>query len=246
MTRFLFVFAILWILGVSLPASAQFYVVSIHPYVSQGDPANERSALDFPPGGRFLGTNVTVRKLVRVAFGVENNRILGTPGWADTLTYNIEAKTAGGVEVTRENLPALLLPLLTSRFGLQFHRDTRQASEYDLEVAKDGFKLQPDTGDAKSRMSENSNGASSMMSATKLPLNALAAALARYLERPVVDKTGIAGDYNFHLKWSSDQALDPVNPSIFAALQEIGLRLVSTKGPVEVISVDRVEEPSEN
>jgi len=77
---------------------AQFEVVSIRPYVSQGNPANERSALDFPPGGRFSATNVSVRKLIRVAFGVENERILGIPGWADTLTYNIEAKTVDGVE----------------------------------------------------------------------------------------------------------------------------------------------------
>jgi uncharacterized protein (TIGR03435 family) len=246
MTRLIFVLGILWISGASLPAWAQFEVVSIHPYVSQGDPAKERSALDFPSGGRFVATNASVRKLIRVAFGVEKERILGTPGWTDTLTYNIEAKTAGGVEVTRENLSGLLLPLLISRFGLQFHRETRQAPEYDLEVAKNGFRLQPDTSDAQSRMSENSNGASSMMHATKLPLNALAASLARYLERPVVNKTGIAGDYDFDLRWSSDQASDAVNPSIFAALQEIGLRLVSTKGPVDVIWVDRVEKPSGN
>jgi uncharacterized protein (TIGR03435 family) len=177
---------------------------------------------------------------------VEKERILGAPGWADTLTYNIEAKTAGGVEVTRENISELLLPLLVSRFGLQFHRETREATEYDLEVAKNGFKLQPDTSDGKSRMSENSNGVSNMMNATKLPLSALAASLARYLGRPIVNKTGIAGDYDFDLKWSSDQTVDTANPSIFAALQEIGLRLVSGKGPVEVIFVDRVEKPSEN
>lgn len=233
-------------MGASRPALAQFDVVSIRPYVSQGDPAKERSALDFPPGGRLVVTNASVRKLIRIAFGVEKERVLGTPEWSDTLTYNIEAKTAGGVEVTRENLPELLLPLLISRFGLQFHRETRQAPEYDLEVAKNGFTLPPDTSDAQSRMSENSNGASSMMRATKLPLSALAAALARYLERPVVNKTGIEGAYDFDLKWSADAALDPVNPSIFAALQEIGLRLVSTKGPVDVILVDRVEKPSEN
>src|SRR6185437_11266949 len=113
--------------GTSRPASAQFEVVSIRPYISQGDPAKERSALDFPPGGRFSATNVSVRKLIRVEFGVENNRILGTPGWTDTLSYNIEAKTVGGVEVTRDNISELLLPLLVSRFGLQFHRETHEA-----------------------------------------------------------------------------------------------------------------------
>ena len=246
MTRLIFVFALVWTLGASRPVSAQFEVVSIRPYVSQGDPAKERSALDFPPGGRFFATNVTVTKLIRFAFEGEKERVLGAPGWADTLRYNIEAKTAGGVEVTRENIAELLLPLLVSRFGLQFHRETHEASEYQLEIAKNGFQLQPDTRDGKSHMSENSDGASIVMNATKLPLSGLAASLARYLGRPVLDKTGIAGDYDFDLKWSPDQAMDSANPSIFAALQQIGLRLVSTKGPVEMISVDRVEKPSEN
>jgi uncharacterized protein (TIGR03435 family) len=246
MMRPIFLFAVVCLWSASCPASAQFEVVSIRPYISQGDAARERSALDFPPGGRFSATNVSVAKLIRVAFGVEKERVLNTPGWADTLTYDIEAKTAGGVEVTRENIPELLLPLLTGRFGLQFHRERRERSEYDLEVAKNGFQLQPVTSDGKSHMSENSNGATATMNATKLSLNALAATLARYLERPVIDKTGIAGDYDFNLKWSSDQTLDTVNPSIFAALQQIGLRLVSRKGPVEVILVDRVEKPSAN
>lgn len=236
---------ILWTVSLHAQPRAQFEIVSIRPYVSQGDPANERSALDFPPGGRFSATNVSVRKLIRVAFGVENQRILGTPGWAESLSYDIEAKTTGGVEVTRDNIPELLLPLLASRFGLQFHRETREESEYDLRAMK-SFKLQPNMSDGKSRMSENSNGASIMMNATKLPMSALAATLARYLGRPVVDKTGIAGNFDFDLQWSPDQAMDVGSPSIFVALHEIGLQLVSTKGPVEVIAIDRVEKPSGN
>ena len=246
MMRFIFTFVIVWTLGVGAQPRAQFEVVSIRPYVSQGNPANERSALDFPPGGRFSATNVSVRKLIRVAFGVENERILGVPGWADTLTYNIEAKTVGGAEVTRDNISELLQPLLVIRFGFQYHSVKREEAEYDLGVAKNGFKLQPDTGDAKPRMSENSNGASIVMNATRLSMSGLAASLARYLGRPVVDKTGITGDFDFELKWSPDQALDAPGPSIFAALQEIGLRLVSMKGPVDVIVVDRVGKPSSN
>jgi hypothetical protein len=121
MTRFIFAFLIVWTLGLRAQPPAQFEVVSIRPYVSQGNSANDRSALDFPPGGRFSATNVSVRKLIRVAFGVENERILGAPGWADTLSYNVEAKTVGGVEVTRDNISELLVPLLVSRFGFQYH-----------------------------------------------------------------------------------------------------------------------------
>ena len=246
MMRVIFTFVIVSTLGVNAQPRAQFEVVSIRPYVSQGNPANERSALDFPPGGRFSAANVNVRKLIRVAFGVENERILGVPGWADTLSYNIEAKTVGGVEVTRDNISGLLQPLLASRFGFQYHRVKREEAEYNLEVVKNGLKLRPNRGDAKPRMSENSNGASIMINATKLSMSGLAASLARYLGRPVVDKTGIAGDFDFDLKWSSDQALDAPSPSIFAALQEIGLRLVSMKGAVDVIVVNRVGKPSGN
>ncbi len=246
MSRFLFVFVIVWALGLGAQTPAQFEVSAIRPYISQGNPANERSALDFPSGGRFSATNVNVRKLVRVAFGVENERIFDTPGWTDTLSYNIEAKTVGGVEVTRDNISELLQSLLTSRFGFQYHREKREASEYGLEVVKNGFKLQPDTSDVKPRMSEISNGALIMLDATKLSMAGLAGNLARQLGRPVVDKTGVAEDFDIKLKWSPDQAVENAGPSIFAALQEIGLRLVSTKGPVDVIVVDQVEKPSAN
>lgn len=246
MIRLIFTFLTVWALGVGAQPRAQFEVVSIRAYVSQGNPANERSALDFSPGGRFSATNVNVRKLIRVAFGVENERILGAPGWADSLSYNIEAKTAGGVEVTRDNIPELLQPLLVSRFDFQYHSVKREEAEYDLGVVKNGFKLQPDIGDAQPRMSENPNGASITINATKLSMSGLAATLARYLGRPVIDKTGITGDFDFDLKWASDQAVDAPSPSIFAALQEIGLRLVSMKGPVDVIVVDHLGKPSGN
>lgn len=246
MRRPIFAFVIVSTLWVGAQPRAQFEVVSIGPYVSQGNPANERSALDFPPGGRFSATNVNVRKLIRVAFGVENERILGAPGWADTLSYNIEAKTVGGVEVTRANISDLLQPLLVSRFEFRYHRIKREEAEFDLEVVKNGFKLQPAIGDAKPRMSENSNGPLIVMKAAKLSMGGLATTLARYLGRPVVDKTGVPGDFDFDLKWSPDQVLDATGPSIFAALQDIGLRLVSMKGPVDVIVVDNVSKPSGN
>ena len=246
MPRFLFAFVMVTAVGLNAQPQAQFEVVSIRPYVSQGNPANERSALDFPSGGRFSATNVNVKKLIRAAFGVENERILGSPGWADVLSYNIEAKTVGGVEVTRDNISGLLQELLASRFGLQYHREKRETSVYDLEVVKNGFKLQPDTSEGKPSMSENSNGTLIMLDAKKLSMAGLAGNLARQLGRPVVDKTGVTEDFDINLKWSPDQAAENAGPSIFAALQEIGLRLVSTKGTVDAIVVDRVEKPSAN
>jgi uncharacterized protein (TIGR03435 family) len=95
-------------------------------------------------------------------------------------------------------------------------------------------------------MSTNSNGALVTLKAMKLSMADFAGSLARQMGRPVVDRTGLAGDFDFDLKWSTEQATDGAGPSIFTALQGIGLRLVSTRGLVEVIVIDRVEKVSEN
>ena len=246
MPRSFFAFLLLWACVLQAQTPSEYEVVSIRPYVSQGNPANERSQVDFLPGGRFSGTNVNVRKLVRFAFGIENGRILGAPDWIDTSSYNIEAKTVGGVPVSPDNIAQLTKSLLLSRFGFQFHRETRQETEYDLEVAKNGLKLQPDTADVKPRMSDNSHEGTVLLNSTKLSMGDLAKYLAQRLGRPVLDKTGVAGEFDFNLKWSPDQTVENAGPSIFAALQEIGLRLISGKGPVDVVVVDRIEKPSEN
>lgn len=74
----------------------------------------------------------------------------------------------------------------------------------------------------------------------------LAYSLTRQLGRPVTDKTGLSGEYDFDLTWSTEEALDSTVPSVFTALQKFGLRLVSMKGPVEVIVIDGIEKASEN
>ncbi len=83
-----------------------------------------------------------------------------------------------------------------------------------------------------------------------IPLSMLAAQLANDLERPVLDETGIAGTFDINLQWtpdSTEQKPDPSRPSLFTAVQEqLGLKLESRKGPVEILVIDRAERPSEN
>ena len=99
-----------------------FEVVSIRPH--RGDDGN--SSTNVLPGGRVdRGSNVTVRKLIRNAFGVEDFQIFGAPGWIDSESYDIEAKTVGGVEVTRWNIQPLMQSLLESRFRFRYRRETR-------------------------------------------------------------------------------------------------------------------------
>lgn len=226
--------------------SATFEVASIKRHIVT-NPGGDDSSTDVSPGGRLVGRNVTARKLLRNSFVIEDSRITGTPGWTDTESYDIDARTAGGVEITRENIQALMLSLLESRFHLEYHRDRKDAPIYTLEVAKGGAKVTPHPADDRPSMSTNSNGATISFVAKKLSMADFAASLARQVGRPVVDKTGLAGNFDFDLKWSTEQAgMDAAGPSVFTSLQGIGLRLVAGKGPIEVIVVDRIERPSEN
>lgn len=85
-----------------------------------------------------------------------------------------------------------------------------------------------------------------MLHAAKISMKDFTAILARQIGRPVVDRTGLAGLFDFDLIWSVDQAADVTAPSIFAALQGLGLRLVSGKGQTGIIAIDSVQRPSEN
>jgi uncharacterized protein (TIGR03435 family) len=231
---------------VAAQTSAEFEVVSIRPHEFRSDPGSESSDSNVSPGGRLTSRNVTVRKMIRNAFGVDDFQISGAPGWVDSDSYDIDAKTAGAVEITRDNIQQLMEGLLKSRFQFQYHRETRETAEYALEVAKSGSRLTPDSGDNKPAMRTTFRSGTVLFSATRISMRDFAGGLRRQLGRPVVDQTGLAGEFDFDLTWSSDQAVDGTGPSLFTALQQLGLRLVSTKGPAETIVVDRVEKASEN
>ena len=85
------------------------------------------------------------------------------------------------------------------------------------------------------------------MTDINVSMTGLANFLDSELERPVIDKSGLKGGFDFKLEWSPDQTSDSTVPSIFTALQEqLGLRLESGKGPVEILVIDSIEKPSEN
>jgi len=225
---------------------ATFEVASIKPYISQGDPNSESSDTNVLQGGRFTGTNVTPRKLIRMAFQMEDSRVSGAPGWVDSERYNIEAKTAGGVEITRDNISQLMKSLLISRFQFQYHNETKEMPEYSLEVAKSGSKVKAHTGEGEPSMSNNARQGTMALKATKISMRDFAGNLTRHVGRTVVDNTGLKGDFDISLEWAADQTGEGASPSIFTALQELGLRLVSTKGTVDTIVIDHIEKVSGN
>jgi uncharacterized protein (TIGR03435 family) len=201
--------------------------------------------------GRFKAINATVSFLIQYAYGIKDFQLSGGPGWMDSDKFDIDAT---GEKADDRQFPQMMRSLLTDRFQLKFHRDTRTLPVFDLVVTKDGpkFKHATDTEVAGTR------GGGGQITVSKGTLANLASLLSNILGRKVIDKTGLAGDYDMTLKWTPDDYQppplkpngpppDPNSPSIFTAVQEqLGLKLESSKGPVEVIVVDSVQKPSEN
>lgn len=224
-------------------APPDFEVASIRPH-ARGD--NRSSSTELSPGGRFTAINVTVRKMIRNAFDVEDFQISGAPGWIDSASYDIQAKTISGVTTTTDDISPLLLSLLQKRFHLRFRRIRTKLTEYALEVAQTGPKLRPNTDGGETFTNTNFRAGIVTLKANKISMEDFAWSLRRQLGRPVIDKTGLAGEFDFDLTWSSEQAAERDEPSVFTVLRQLGLRLVAMKGWVDVILINEVERPSEN
>jgi uncharacterized protein (TIGR03435 family) len=233
-----------WGFGQNTAAPA-FDAASVRP----GAPDDARgSTFEFPPGGLKV-TNGTLMGIIESAFEVRDFQILGAPGWANSDRFNIVARSApdGGpfeISATRRKLQTLL----GERFQLKAHRETRELPIYVLAIGKNASKLK------EARASDGPVGIQrgcGQMTGTAASMANLTTYLSRELGRPVEDRTGLSGRYDFHVDWTPDSgpctgsATD--GPSLFTALQEqIGLKLESTKGPVEVIVIDSVEKPDDN
>ena len=231
--------------GQAAPAPA-FEAASIKP--SQ-DPPGSSSGITTTKG-RISARNVTLKRCVRGAYGVEEPHILGGPKWLDEARYNIEARAAG--PAGDRELMTMLQSLLAERFKLAFHRETRALPGYALVLGKGGLRAKPSAPDAGSRTSSRWGS----IEASGCTMAQLALKLSEVLHLPVADFTAVPGEFDFKLEWTSDNMQAPApdavpdaasGPSLFAALQEqLGLKLESRKVPADVLVIDHAEKPSEN
>jgi uncharacterized protein (TIGR03435 family) len=226
----------------------RFEVASIRPRESGRDEPSNRQML---PGGHFVATATTVRALIRIALGTDDNRISGAPNWIDNETFDINAITVDHVEVTNpKQFQQLILSLLEDRLQFKFHREQKEVPVYWLELAKAGKpgpNLKPSAPDAQPNMSTNSNGAKTVMKASKMSMADIAAALRRQAGRPVEDHTGLTGDFDFQIQWAPDETPDSADPSLFSVLKEqLGLKFRPAKGNAETIVIDQIAHPSAN
>jgi uncharacterized protein (TIGR03435 family) len=221
----------------------EFEVASIKPTPQDVDSGTS----DLLPGGRFRATNKTVQWLMRAALGISNDQILGGPDWVRTESFDIDAKTGTPANMTPELLKPLLLRLLADRFKLRFHAETRQGPVYFLSAERNKPKLKAHTGDSGPSMSNSATDGKMTFKATRVSMPDFASFLTGQLHRPVIDHTGISGEFDFALEWAPDQNPDSSVASVFTAIrEELGLKLESGKGPLGIAVIDSIEKPSEN
>ena len=233
--------AIFWLGQLHLAAEKlEFEVVSIKP----GDPNDPSSSSRSNPAS-FEMRNTTLNTLVRGAFDLNEFQLLGGPKWAGSARFSMVAKIPP--HSRREDIPLMMQSMLADRFKLVFHREMRTLREYALVVDKGGSKL------TSASEEEKAHGGSSQgprrLTAQAATLADLARMLVSVVEAPVVDRTGISGQYSIALRFSptlNGAPGDGDQPDIFTEIKKLGLRLEAFRGPVEVLVIDSAEMPSDN
>ena len=201
-------------------------------------------------GSRYTAINVTVIQMLRNAYGIQEFQIAGGPSWVGIDRFDIEATIPAGSKPGDAQL--MLQTLLAERFKLTFHREQRQTSIHSLVVAKTGHRLTPgDPAKCPNTGGCGFNASPTQIVGESVSMTQLAARLSRSIGIHVVDNTGLQGLFDLKLEWTiEDQFVGrgaTASPTIFPAIQEqLGLRLESTRGPVETLVIDRVERPTEN
>jgi uncharacterized protein (TIGR03435 family) len=213
---------------------------------------------------RFYATGFTLQALVAAAYSLTPRAISGGAAWTDSDRYDILASTPGNIQPNQDEQMTMLRKLLTDRFQLAFHRESKELPVFTITVAKGGSKLKPSAappGKLPELVNviypEEKGGVHVKLPARNATMAQFAEEMQRaVVDRAVVDQTGLSGSYDFDLEWTPDdsqfggklpRSAESTKPSLFVALQEqLGLRLDATRGPVLALVIDRVERPSEN
>ena len=212
--------------------------------------------------GQFSASSYTLRLLIIYAYDLHRDQVLGGPAWLDSDKYNIVAKPDGDGQPTATQWKIMLQKLLADRFGLTFHRETRTLSVYELTLAKGGPKLTPVEDDSADAVGDISFSELGKLQARHATMADFVHSMQRnVLDRPIVDRTGLSGRYDFALSWVPDEfqfsaVRTPGGPPmpgntegadlITAIRQQLGMQLKATRAPAPVIVIDHARTPSDN
>jgi uncharacterized protein (TIGR03435 family) len=227
----------------AVAAAQSFEVATVKPNTS--GPAAPNGF--FPTPGRLRVLNTPLEQMIHAAFRLPEGSLAGVDGWMRSNRYDIEAKAKPAANSTFDDDLMMLQDLLIERFHLRFHTETRQSATLALVVAKNGPKFRQSTDDGAGGK-ERIDIRPTEISGVNIPFGHFVSVLGAQLKRTVTNATGLSGKFDLSLKYVRDDAPDAANgPTIFAALEDqLGLKLESRKGPVEVMVIDSAAKPSEN
>jgi uncharacterized protein (TIGR03435 family) len=243
----------------SRPKFDAFEVATIKPVDSDGKSGR---FITMQGANRFVEKDYTLKLLIAAAYDLNPRTISGGPAWITTDHYDIQAVTPGDVRPDHDEQMTMLRSLLADRFKLTFHREPKVFSIYQLELAKNGPKLKESTARPDDPVVV---GPGVVYPNERIVLPGRNATMGNFvsllqraiLDRPVVDKTGLSGRYDFDLEWAPDETqfggdvaaatAVATSPPLFEAIQqELGLKLEATRGPVDALVVDTAERPAAN
>ena len=249
------IFALAALLALSLaPVRAQspaFEVASITPCKpgTPEPPGEHMGMVQFTyPGGRFRASATTVKFLLEWAYGIQASQHAGGPAWIETDRYDIVAKAEG--EASDEQMKLMARTLLADRFQLKLHHESRNISVYVVSGGKSAAKVSPPKdGETHSvrfapRMNADQRITSYHIILTRFSMAQLSDTFARQLGRPIVNQTGLDGEYDFELELTPDESRpSPTDPAfLLSALRDqIGLTVKSDKIPMDILVIDSAE-----
>jgi bla regulator protein BlaR1 len=258
-----------------------------HVSVTPGETGNGiiQTRILFTPES-LMAKNQTLQELIKLAYGVQENQISGGPDWIASARFNVEAKLDSSVVAELKKLSPeqqkmerdqMFQTLLADQFKVALHRENKLLPAQVLVIAKNGPKIQPaKPGDTYPNGVKGLDGLPAGahkfvagpdgVTVQALSMSFVAENLAMHLNQPVVDRTGLTGDYDFTLQFSPEGAMpdhkevirgketmmqvrsvDARNTALLTAIEEqLGLKLEPQTIPLPVLVIDRAEKPTAN
>ena len=243
-------------------SKAPFEVVSVKPNTSKAFPLGPEAR----PGGAFIAANITLESMIRFAYTLPAYRVIGGPAWIRTDRFDVDARAAG--DPAPEEIRRMVQRLLADRFQLVVRTEQREMALYTLLLARDDGRLgpgirqsaagcAPPEGRGETMEERITANGSTTTGRTCAPMTSLVSTLSNALQSPVDDETMLTGRWDSEISFMNERrrrvdptvaARDPSEaPALLTAVQEqLGLKLESRRGPVEVLVVDSASPPSEN
>lgn len=227
------------LLATALYAAPAFEVATIRPHEGEIRQVTVQVQSTF-----VIVIAMTVREMIAFAYELPEYQILGGDTWIKQIRWDIQA-SAGAFEPTRSQAREMLQGLLADRFGLRVHRGSQEMPVYAMTIAKGGAKLQPPSQVPTERSTFHAEGGRWQ----NAPLDLLGNPFPLHLDRPLVNRTGLTGRYDFEMKFrpSPTEATGLEGESVFTMLEEqLGLHVEPARAALEVLVVDEVRRPGEN